>query len=360
MRHWLGRSSIAVSAVLTFALIIAVVTGTQRKTPPQPDAASPLAPVELAAAGSAPEFPQGFTWLNTEKPLSLRALRGKIVLLDFWTYGCINCLHILPDLKKLERKYPNELVVIGVHSAKFANEGEGANIRNAIMRYNIEHPVLVDKEMHVWNSFGVNAWPTFVLIDPAGNVVGQVAGEGNFGVLDNTISRVAKQFRQSGKLDVTPVKFALEAATVAATPLRYPGKVLTDAASNRLFIADTNHNRIVISDLNGNVKAVAGSGELGLKDGAFDVATFRNPHGMTLSADKSLLYVADTENHAIRVLDLTKGTVATLAGTGKQAAWRSTGGVGTEALWLRRGMWNYLATRFTSRWPARTRFGRWT
>jgi thiol-disulfide isomerase/thioredoxin len=141
MRHWLGRSSIAVSAALVLALIVAVVAGIQRKTPPQLNATSPSAPVELAAAGSAPEFPQGFTWLNTEKPLSLRALRGKIVLLDFWTYGCINCLHILPDLKKLERKYPNELVVIGVHSAKFANEGEGSNIRNAIMRYNIEHPV---------------------------------------------------------------------------------------------------------------------------------------------------------------------------------------------------------------------------
>jgi DNA-binding beta-propeller fold protein YncE len=331
MRHWLGRSSIAVSAVLTFALIIAVVTGTQRKTPPQPDAASLRAPVELAAAGSAPEFPPGFTWLNMEKPLSLRALRGKIVLLDFWTYGCINCLHILPDLKKLERKYPNELVVIGVHSAKFANESDGANIRNAIMRYNIEHPVLVDKEMRVWNSFGVNAWPTFVLIDPAGNVVGQVAGEGNFGVLDSTISRVAKQFRQSGKLNVTPVKFALEAAKVAATPLRYPGKVLADPASNRLFIADTNHNRIVITDMSGAVKAVAGRGEIGLKDGAFDVATFRNPHGMALSVDKSTLYVADTENHAIRALDLNKGTITTVAGTGKQAPWRSTGGVGTKA-----------------------------
>jgi thiol-disulfide isomerase/thioredoxin len=330
MRHWLGRSSIAVYAALTFAFIITVVVGTQRKTP-QLNTAAPLAPVELAAAGSAPEFPQGFTWLNTEKPLSLRALRGKIVLLDFWTYGCINCLHILPDLKKLERKYPNELVVIGVHSAKFANESDGANIRNAIMRYNIEHPVLVDKEMRVWNSFGVNAWPTFVLINPAGNIVGQVAGEGNFGVLDSTISRVAKQFRQSGKLDVTPVKFALEAAKVAVTPLRYPGKVLADAASNRLFIADTNHNRIVITDLNGTVQAVAGSGELGLKDGAFDLATFRNPHGMALSIDKSTLYVADTENHAVRALDLNKGTVTTIAGTGKQAPWRSTGGVGTKA-----------------------------
>ncbi|HEX8236220.1 MAG TPA: thioredoxin-like domain-containing protein [Abditibacteriaceae bacterium] len=335
MHHWLGRSNIAVSAALTFALIIAVVVGTQRKAPQQlktdSNVAEPIAPVELSSAVNAPEFPSGFTWINTEKPLSLRALRGKIVLLDFWTYGCINCMHILPDLKKLERKYPNELVVIGVHSAKFANEGEGGNIRNAVMRYNIEHPVLVDRDMRVWNSFGVNAWPTFVLIDPAGNVVGQVAGEGNFGVLDSTISRVAKQFRQSGKLNVTPVKFALEAARVAATPLRYPGKVLADAASNRLFIADTNHNRIVISDLNGNVKAVAGSGEMGLQDGAFDLATFRSPQGMALGANKSVLYVADTENHAIRALDLNKGTVTTLAGTGQQAPWRSTGGVGTGA-----------------------------
>ena len=99
----------------------------------------------------APEFPENFKWLNVDKPLSLRALKGKVVLLDFWTYGCINCMHILPDLHKLERKYPNELVIIGVHSAKFAHEQDAANIRNAMLRYNIEHPILVDEEMKVWD-----------------------------------------------------------------------------------------------------------------------------------------------------------------------------------------------------------------
>jgi DNA-binding beta-propeller fold protein YncE len=314
------------------SLVFAVVLGARRNVTDQLKSDIAATPVALAAAGpAATEFPSNFKWLNTDKPLSLRALRGKIVLLDFWTYGCINCMHVLPDLKKLERKYPNELVIISVHSAKFENESDSANIRNAMMRYNIEHPVLVDQNMRVWNSFGVNAWPTFVLIDPAGNVVGKVAGEGQYGVLDTTIGRVARDFRKSGKLNTTPLKFALESAKVAATPLRYPGKVLADATSNRLFIADSNHNRIIISDMAGNVKAVAGSGVYGLNDGGFDEATFKTPHGMALSDDKNLLYVADTENHAIRVLDLKKGTVATLAGTGQQAKWGSTGGVGTKA-----------------------------
>ena len=120
----------------------------------------------------APEIQGGRGWLNTDKPLSLAALKGKVVLLDFWTYGCINCIHIIPDLKKLEAKYANELVVIGVHSAKFQNEKETENIRRIILRYEIEHPVYNDAEFAVWQSYGVRAWPTQVLIDPAGYVVG--------------------------------------------------------------------------------------------------------------------------------------------------------------------------------------------
>src|SRR5690242_13678782 len=103
-----------------------------------------------AARPDAPEFPAGVQWLNTDRPLSLRELRGKFVLLDFWTYCCINCMHIIPDLKKLEAKYPNELVVIGVHSAKFVNEKQSNNIREAILRYEIAHPVVNDSDMTIW------------------------------------------------------------------------------------------------------------------------------------------------------------------------------------------------------------------
>lgn len=128
----------------------------------------------------APELTGGRGWLNTDKPLSLAALRGKIVLLDFWTYGCINCIHIIPDLKKLEAKYGNQLVVIGVHSAKFDNEKETDNIRRIILRYEIEHPVVNDADFKIWQAYAVQAWPTRVLIDPAGYVFGQVSGEGNY------------------------------------------------------------------------------------------------------------------------------------------------------------------------------------
>src|SRR6478672_4427174 len=135
----------------------------------------------------APEIQGGRGWLNTDKPLSIAALKGKVILLDFWTYGCINCIHIIPDLKKLEAKYANNLVVIGVHSAKFDNEKNTENIRKIILRYGIEHPIVNDADFKIWNAYAVNAWPTQVLIDPSGYVIGQVSGEGHFETLDNAI-----------------------------------------------------------------------------------------------------------------------------------------------------------------------------
>src|SRR6185436_19405749 len=125
-------------------------------------------PIQERPRIRAPELTGGRGWLNTDKPLTLAALKGKVVLLDFWTYGCINCIHIIPDLKKLEKKYANQLVVIGVHSAKFQNEKETENIRRIILRYEIEHPVYNDSEYAVWQSYGIRAWPTQVLIDPGG------------------------------------------------------------------------------------------------------------------------------------------------------------------------------------------------
>src|SRR5687767_7085301 len=142
----------------------------------------------------APEFPPNFKWLNTEKPLSLRALKGKIVLLDFWTYGCINCMHIIPDLKRLEEKYADELVVVGVHSAKFANERKADNIRHILVRYDITHPVVNDADFAIWRAYGARAWPTQVLIDPEGYVVATASGEGKAEAFDQAIAAVAAFF----------------------------------------------------------------------------------------------------------------------------------------------------------------------
>ncbi len=258
----------------------------------------------------------GTAWLNTDQPIDLKDLKGKIVVLDFWTYCCINCMHVLPDLKFLEEKYPNQLVVIGVHSAKFDNEKVSESIRDAIMRYEIKHPVVNDSEMVIWRKFGTQAWPTLALIDPEGNYCGSQSGEGNRELFDNVIGKLIDYHRAKGTLNEKPLTFTTEASKAQPTPLRYPGKVLADAAGKRLFVTDSNHNRIVVSSMTGEIQQLIGSGTSGLKDGSFESAEFNRPQGTALVGN--ILYVADTENHAIRAVDLESKTVSTLAGTGKQ------------------------------------------
>ncbi len=279
----------------------------------------------------APELTGGRGWLNTDKPLSIAALKGKVVLLDFWTYGCINCIHIIPDLKRLEAKYANSLVVIGVHSAKFDNEKETDNIRRIILRYEIEHPVVNDADFAIWQAYSVRAWPTQVLIDPAGYVVGVAEGEGNYEVLDSAISKLTADFKARGELNEQPLKLALERAAVGDLPLAFPGKVLADALGNRLFIADSNHNRIVVTRLDGTLLETIGTGAAGASDGSFERATFFRPQGLAL--DNEMLYVADTENHLIRRVDLKQRTVESIAGTAEQSRVRNqTGAARTVAL----------------------------
>lgn len=285
-----------------------------------------------------PEFPADLSWINTDRPLTLKALRGKLVLLDFWTYGCINCMHIIPDLRKLERKYSKELVVISVHTAKFANEDETSNIRNAVLRYNIEHPILNDARREYWTKLGVNVWPTQVLIDPQGGFVGAAEGEGNYDVVDRTIAKVIAESKAAGTLNTQPFKITPEAHKVEATPLSYPGKILADlgpGSSERIYISDSRHNRIIIANPAGEVEAVAGTGVVGKSDGSFHDASFSNPQGLALRKEAdgtTTLYVADTNNHSIRALDLKRGIVTTIAGTGKQAAVtrKPSGGVGVS------------------------------
>ena len=274
----------------------------------------------------APELSGGASWLNVSKLLTLADLRGKVVLLDFWTYCCINCMHIIPDLKKLEAKYPKELVVIGVHSAKFQNEREAENIRQAILRYGIEHPVINDSNLAIWQAYGARAWPTLVLIDPEGNIVGSDTGEGHYELLDKLIGKLVSEFRSKNLINEKPIPLSLEKYKLGPSSLSFPGKILADETSNRLFIADSNHNRIVITNLEGEVLDIAGNGEIGRGYGAFKDAGFHHPQGTTLQGDN--LYVADTENHLIRKLDLKSKTVKTIAGTDKQAAFMDTGGMG--------------------------------
>lgn len=284
----------------------------------------PLPPNPTPRRVPAPDFEGASDWLNVDKPLSLKDVRGKVVILDFWTYCCINCIHILPDLKYLEQKYPNELVVIGIHSAKFVNERDAENIRNAMVRYEIVHPVANDNQMSIWREYGINSWPSFVVIDPEGYAVLVTSGEGIREPLDEMVGKLVQYHRAKGTLDETPFKVSLERDKMAPTALRYPGKILADESKNRLFISDSNHNRIVVTDLDGKFQFAIGSGLVGRTDGPFETATFDHPQGMAVLGNE--LYVCDTENHQIRVANLVNKTVTTVAGTGTQATFRSRGG----------------------------------
>ena len=259
----------------------------------------------------APEIPRSLQWFNTEESLWLADLRGKVVLLDFWTYGCINCQHIQPDLRYLEQKYPDGLVVIGVHSPKFPNEKIPAQLQKAINRQFIQHPVVHDPELQMTSLYAVKAWPSVVLIDPEAYIVGVSRGEGKRRQLDELIAGYLAERPKDAASTPLP---APNLNTEPTSTLSFPGKLL--ATDGRLFISDSGRNRILECDLNGRIRRSFGSGSAGLVDGDGEYSSFNNPQGLVKVEDN--LYVADAGNHAIRRINLTTGEVETIAGTGTQ------------------------------------------
>jgi thiol-disulfide isomerase/thioredoxin len=258
---------------------------------------------------NAPEINTGHGWLNTDREYSIKDFRGKIVLLDFWTFGCINCQHIIPDLKKLEAEYPEELLVIGVHSAKFDAEKSKETIRKAILKFGIEHPVVNDADYTVWKQYAVNAWPTVVLIDPNGKVVGQKPGEGIYDAVKPHIDKLIEAFKNELNREVFPFKTEQKANGV----LSFPSKLIADEEGH-IYLSDSGHDRILKIDQEGKIMEMIGSGKQGFVDGSFEVAAFYEPHGLALRGDD--LYVADSKNNAIRQVNLKDRTIKTVAGTG--------------------------------------------
>jgi thiol-disulfide isomerase/thioredoxin len=305
----------------------------------------------------APDFPAGLDWLHAEGGApALADLRGRVALLDFWTFGCINCLHVLPQVRELERRFPRELAVVGVHSGKFIAERETPRIARACERLGVAHPVLNDRQFRAWRAWAVRAWPTIALIDPRGYVVGVQAGE----LTADRLAPVIAQLIAAGDADGTLVRGAPH---VAASParaddaLRFPGKVAVsppDARGvRRLAIADTGRHRVIVGRLDARgttltVTHVVGRGvatsaldgptasgatrdSLAARaDGPADRATFDGPQGLAFGegAHADTLFVADAGNHALRAIDLATGAVRTLAGTGarlRTAADRAAG-----------------------------------
>ncbi|HUW24639.1 MAG TPA: thioredoxin-like domain-containing protein [Patescibacteria group bacterium] len=267
----------------------------------------------------APDFPRNSIWLNSQRPLTLADLRGQVVLLDFWTYCCVNCLHILPDLKYLEERYRQEpFLVIGVHSAKFFNEQNIKNIQSAIERYEIKHPVVVDNNHIIWESYGISAWPSFVLIDAAGRIRGALSGEGHRLKLDTVIGQLLEEGRSEGISAPGPL-LVTEKIVCQETTLSFPGKITLDEVGKHLFVADSNHHRILLchfhSPTQAHLLSVIGSGERGNKDGSFAEASFCQPQGLCLV--DNFLYVCDSGNHLLRRVDLENQTVKTITPAGR-------------------------------------------
>ena len=235
-------------------------------------------------------------------------------------------MHVFPQLRKMEEKYADELVVIGVHSAKFPNEKYADNVLLAAQRYELKHPIVNDAEFEVWRQYACRAWPTLMFVDPEGKVIGKHEGELPYEAFDDLLGRMIAEFDEKGMIDRRDLGLIPE--VVEESALAFPGKVLADGAGNRLFIADTNHNRIVVTDLHGQVQAVIGSGAEDFVDGDYASAAFNHPQGMELLGDT--LYVADTENHAIRRINLATCQVDTIAGTGEQGHDRRAQGPGRQ------------------------------
>ena len=297
----------------------------------------------------APEL-KGRGWLNTGgKELKLADFRGRFLLLDFWTFCCINCLHVLDELRPLEEKYGDALVIVGVHSPKFAHEGEEAAVRAAVERYEVGHPVLDDPELITWENYTARAWPTLVLVDPNGYIVAQYSGEGHEHALDAQLAELIAEHEKAGTL--TRGKSPYVAPTPEPTELRFPAKVV--AYGNGYLVADAgNHSIVELADDATTVVRRFGTKRRGFDDGPADQASFSEPNGLTLLPEEVAgqvgydVVVADTVNHALRGINLTTGETQTLVGTGKQ--WMDGDGTGVlsspwDVAWWQDKIWIAMA-----------------
>ncbi len=274
----------------------------------------------------------GRGWLNTGgREISLQDLRGKIVILDFWTFCCINCLHVLDELRPLEERFHDVLVTVGVHSPKFEHEADPEALAAAVERYEVAHPVLDDPELTTWQAYSARAWPTLVVIDPEGYIAASLSGEGHVAGLTSLVEELAAEHEAKGTLHRGDGPY-VPPEPVSRT-LRFPGKAVPvtrplggdEAAAGRFLVADTGHHRIV--ELDADLETVVrswGSGEKGHADGGPEEARFNEPQGITLLPAELAeqvgydVVVADTVNHRLRGINAQTGAVTTLAGNGVQ------------------------------------------
>ncbi|MGH8216916.1 MAG: redoxin domain-containing protein [Rhodanobacteraceae bacterium] len=263
-----------------------------------------------ARAETAVPFPSKLPWYNVSRPLTLDDLKGRAVLLDFFTPGCINCVHMLPAEKRLEEHFGDRLVVIGIDSPKFTASSTGTGLESFIERYQLQHPIVLDPKSSLWNAYGVQAWPTLVLIGPDGQIRDRLIGEQSYEQLAAPVEAALADAPPASALKPLP----LRAMQMPKGALSTPGGIAVSATE--VAIADSGHNRIVLTDRDGKLQAVIGSGCAGHADGDYEHAEFNRPQG--LAFHDGALYVADTDNQLIRRIDLAAQKVSTIAGNGER------------------------------------------
>ncbi|MFI6683065.1 NHL domain-containing thioredoxin family protein [Streptomyces sp. NPDC050485] len=264
------------------------------------------APAPRRTRVRAPELIGKGGWLNTGgKDLGLADLRGKCVVVDFWTFCCINCLHVLDELRELEEKHRDTVVIVGVHSPKFVHEAEHRAVVDAVERYGVEHPVLDDPELATWKQYAVRAWPTLVVIDPEGYIVAQHAGEGHAHAIERLVAELEAEHGAKGTLRRGDGPYV--PPEPVATDLRFPGKALVLPGSGNFLVSDTTRHELVELAPDGEsvVRRIGGDGQ------------FKEPQGLALLPDGKVV-VADTVHHALRVFDPATGDIELVAGTGRQ------------------------------------------
>ena len=261
-----------------------------------------------------------YQWINSSRNINSSDLQDRIILVDFWTYACINCLHMVPEIKKLEEEFGNKLTVIGVHSGKFDNEKQFENIKKAVLKYDISHLVVNDADLKIWKSFNISSWPTFVLLDPKGKIIKQYQGEVSGTIIKEDIEKLIKKYNYSLNRDELPI--VLEKNKAIDRILRFPSGIefakdfsyKNSPKNNSLIVSNTGKNTISVISLDGETLLEIGSGNSNLEDGEIEKASFNSPRGLLFKDD--ILYVADTGNHAVRKVDFKSGQVTTVIGTG--------------------------------------------
>jgi thiol-disulfide isomerase/thioredoxin len=354
------------------------MSGTPPTNAPDPAPAEVPADPPGTARGivRAPEFAPGLDWVQVPGGApTLAALRGRVVLVDLWTYGCINCQHVAPELRALERRFGDALAVVGVHSGKFIAERVSARIAHAAARLGVAHPVANDRQFRTWRAWAARGWPTLAVVDARGYAVFQHAGERRAADLAPLVAHAlaaadsgagaAGRLRAWGPAHASDTAASDTAAAAGATALRYPSAVAVSApdaaGARRLAVADAGHHRVLVGRLAPGGRALTVEHAVGrgsrtrdrcpaldgwdlapgdalgrdvfaaCADGPSAEATFDRPQGLAFGpalggsagGAPGALYVADTGNHAVRAVDLATGAVRTVAGTGARLRTRA-------------------------------------